>query len=69
MLKYNLDTFLAQRLVNMGIITDSQLQDCLKEQEEKEKYIPLAFFLIEKGYLNDKKLEDLIRHERDYFSK
>ena len=66
-MKYSADQHLADRLLEMGIVTVEQLNECLLYQQQLPHPIPLAFILIDKGYLKDRNLVRIIQYHKNYF--
>ncbi len=52
--------------IKYGVLTRVQIKECLKHKKLENSAKPLAVFLIEKGYLDDQKLETILSiHERN----
>lgn len=54
---------------SLGVVTKEQVQECLLLQGEGETRPPIGQILIEKGYLTERQLEDVLATQRDYLRK
>jgi metal-responsive CopG/Arc/MetJ family transcriptional regulator len=59
------DKKLGEILVDMGVVTQSQLEEALKEQSEGTERKMIGEILVEKGWINDKQVwQALLVQER-----
>ncbi|KAF0241420.1 MAG: hypothetical protein FD180_4464 [Planctomycetota bacterium] len=54
------DQTIGRLAVSRGIISQSQLRQCLEEQGKAARPLPLAVILLKKGFLDDRDLETLM---------
>ncbi|NUN49483.1 MAG: hypothetical protein HUU15_11705 [Candidatus Brocadiae bacterium] len=54
------DQTIGRLAVSRGIISQSQLRQCLEEQQKSARPLPLAVILLKKGFLDDSDLETLM---------
>ncbi|MCC6742002.1 MAG: hypothetical protein IT452_23480, partial [Planctomycetia bacterium] len=54
------DQTIGRLAVSRGIISQSQLRQCIEEQQKSARPLPLAVILLKKGFLDDRDLETLM---------
>lgn len=52
--------FLIKALLEKDLITEEKLQECIDERNQQDPPPPLAAVILQKGYLGDKQLEELL---------
>ncbi len=54
--------YLGEMLVRVGLITDAQLADAMREQHLRSSYVPLSQILIERNVVSRRQLDQLLEN-------